>query len=313
VWRVIGEVVSAVGVGKRYGALHALQDVNLAIRRGESVAVLGSNGAGKSTLLEILTGLRRPDRGEVRLCGFDPRSRAARLRLGSTPQDTAFVPQLTVREIISFVGAHYVRPTDLRRLSDAFGLGAHLDKRTRLLSGGQRRSVALALAFCGNPEVVVLDEPTSGLDIDAREAFWAHALRYVTEGGTLLVSTHQFDEVVSLADRVCVLERGSLTHDRRLSDLATRTSEVVVVVAYGSAPSPRVELPSILVARQRVYLTDDPERLVGVLVGFGVAASALAVRSPTMEERLRFLFCAGARDRSQAVGPGHSGSIAEAG
>jgi ABC-2 type transport system ATP-binding protein len=312
VLRVIGEVVSAVGVGKRYGAVHALEHVSLAIRPGESVAVLGSNGAGKSTLLEILTGLRRPDRGEVRLCGFDPRSRAARLRLGSTPQDTAFVPQLTVREIISFVGAHYARSTDLRRLSDAFGLGPHLDKRTRLLSGGQRRSVALALAFCGNPEVVVLDEPTAGLDIDAREAFWAHALHYVTEGGTLLVSTHQFDEVVSLADRVCVLERGTLTHDRRLSDLATASGEVVVV-AHGTALTPRVDLPSILVARQRVYLTHEPERLVGDLVGLGVAASALAVRSPTMEERLRFLFSAGARDRSRGVGPGSSGSIAEAG
>jgi len=153
---------------KRFGDVTALDGVTLEIHPGECVGLLGPNGAGKTTLLTLVEGLRTPTSGTVALFGGDPRDAASRVRLGTTPQTTALPEALKVREVLDLVGAHYPRPADVSRIVDEFGLDELLGKQCGALSGGQQRRVAVALAFVGDPDLVLLDEPSTGFDVDAR-------------------------------------------------------------------------------------------------------------------------------------------------
>ena len=167
------EVVAGLTcVEKAFAGREALRGVTLGVRRGEVAALLGPNGAGKTTAVRIMLGLRRPDRGEVSLFGLDPRRVEARRRCGATPQETDLPDGLRVVEIADFVRCHFERPLGTADLLERFGLAALQQRQAGGLSGGQRRRLAVALAFAGDPELVFLDEPSAGLDAGARRSLW---------------------------------------------------------------------------------------------------------------------------------------------
>ena len=139
---------------RRYGDVLALDRVDLDVRAGELVGLLGPNGAGKSTLINLLVGLRRPTAGRVELFGGDPRDPAARRQLGVTPQETGLPGTLRVGEVVDFVAAHFPDPVPRAELLDRFGLTDQVRRQTGGLSGGQRRRLAVALAFVGRPRLV---------------------------------------------------------------------------------------------------------------------------------------------------------------
>ena len=212
-------VISFRSAGKRYGRTVALHPIDLAIERGELVALLGPNGAGKTTLASLALGLRRPTAGRVRVLGRDPRTWRGRVGLGATPQEMAFPPTLRAREIVAFARAHAPHAPPLAELEERFGLGDLGRRQAGALSGGQRRRLALALAFACAPEVVVLDEPTTGLDVEARRHAWTAIADFASAGGTVLLTTHSLEEAAALAHRVVVLARGSVVADRaRISE-----------------------------------------------------------------------------------------------
>ena len=206
--------ISFAAVDKRYGKAVALRGVDLTVERGELVALLGPNGAGKTTLASLVLGLRRPTSGSVRVLGRDPRGWRGRVGLGATPQDMGFPPTLRVREILALARAHAGAPPPRAELEDRFGLRDLGRRQTGGLSGGQRRRLALALAFAAAPEVVVLDEPTTGLDIESRRDAWAAIADFSSRGGTVLLATHSLEEAGALAQRVVVLVRGAVVADR---------------------------------------------------------------------------------------------------
>ncbi|MFV2102000.1 ABC transporter ATP-binding protein [Micromonospora sp. LOL_024] len=271
-------------VSRRYGTVLALDQVDLEVRGGELVGLLGPNGAGKSTLLNLLVGLRRPTSGRVELNGGDPREPASRRQVGVTPQETGLPSTLRVGEVVDFVSAHYPDPIPRGELLDQFGLSEQVRRQTGGLSGGQKRRLAVALAFVGRPRLVLLDEPTTGLDVEARHTLWEAIRAFHAGGGTVLLSSHYLEEVEALAHRVVVIGRG-----RVLADDSVDAIRAVVGVRRVSLTADAVPaLPGVVRTEQvdgRIHLlTADADQLIRDLVASEVAFRNLEVRPTSLEE-----------------------------
>jgi ABC-2 type transport system ATP-binding protein len=262
-------ILSLKDVCKSYGATRALDGASLDADRGEIVAVLGPNGAGKTTAIEIAIGLRAPDAGDVRLFEGSPRDPNTRLRLGVTPQESGFPDALSVEEIVRFGAAHYPHPAEPAALLDAFGLTELSGRRAGTLSGGESRRLAVALAFAGNPDLVVLDEPTTGLDVESRRRLW-DVVREYAAGHSVLFTTHYLEEAQALATRVVVVDAGRVLFDGSTGELRQRFGARRLSYAGQNG---------------RVVVTiDDTDEYVRKLVRDGVAFSNLEIVPPTLEE-----------------------------
>jgi ABC-2 type transport system ATP-binding protein len=272
------------GVYKRFGQIEALRGVDLAIYQGEVVALLGPNGAGKTTTISILLGVRRPDRGEAWLFGYPPHLPQSRRKVGATPQDTGFPGALTVAEVVELVRTHYQQHVPTAAVLERFGLLDLAHRQTGGLSGGQKRRLAVALAFAGNPQAVFLDEPTTGLDVEARHGLWAVIRGYARDGGTVLLTTHNMDEAEALASRVVVLDHGQILTEGSVEAIKARVQLTRVRFQAEGLP----QLPGIVQIEQedRLYTlyTTDADVLVRDLVRQGVAFTGLEVRPVTLEE-----------------------------
>lgn len=200
------------GLRKSYGTLEAVKGIDLEVRRGEVFALLGPNGAGKTTTLEILEGYRERSGGAVSVLGHDPGQRDRRLqeRVGICLQTTGIERYLSVVEVIRLYRGYYPAPRPVDELLDLVGLTEQADQRVRRLSGGQRRRLDLALALCGDPELLFLDEPTTGFDPTARRQAWEMVRRLTGSGRTVLLTTHFMDEAQVLADRLAVIVDGRI-------------------------------------------------------------------------------------------------------
>ncbi|MEU5562790.1 ABC transporter ATP-binding protein [Micromonospora musae] len=271
-------------VTRRYGDVLALDRVDLTVRAGEMVGLLGPNGAGKSTLMNLIVGLRRPTSGRIELFGGDPRDPASRRQLGMTPQETGLPGTLRVGEVVDFVAAHYPDPVPRGELLDRFGLTDQVRRQTGGLSGGQRRRLAVALAFVGGPRLVLLDEPTTGLDVEARRTLWDAIRAFHADGGTVLLSSHYLEEVEALAERVVVIGHGRVLAD----DSVDAIRSVVGVRRVGFVADELPALPGVvrseLIGGRHHLLTTDADQLVRDLVVAGVAFSELEVRPTSLEE-----------------------------
>ncbi|MEU4096119.1 ABC transporter ATP-binding protein [Streptomyces sp. NPDC026673] len=205
--------VSFARAVKTFGAVRAVDGVDLEIHRGESVALLGRNGAGKSTAISLLLGLNEPDSGEVRLFGTTPHAAVRAGRIGAMLQDGRPIPRVTVRELLTFVARTYPAPMPVAEALQLAGLTEVAGRRADRLSGGQAQRVRFAVALAGNPELIVLDEPTAALDVEARRAFWDSMRAYAARGNTVLFSTHYLEEADENADRIVVIDRGRVVAD----------------------------------------------------------------------------------------------------
>ncbi|PTT40235.1 ABC transporter ATP-binding protein [Stenotrophomonas lactitubi] len=203
----------------RYRDHTALHGIDLQVRAGQVLALLGRNGAGKSTAISVLLGLRRADAGQVELLGGDPQQRASRIGLGVMLQSTSLPPMLQVDELVAQASACYPDPQPLKEVLQRVGLQDLARRRYGQLSGGQQRCVQFAIAICGRPRVLFLDEPTTGLDIQARQAMWQAIRQLVAEGCGVLLTTHYLEEAEALAQRVVVLEQGRVVAEAPLSEL----------------------------------------------------------------------------------------------
>jgi ABC-2 type transport system ATP-binding protein len=275
----------AIEVSRRYGDVLAVDRLSLDVRAGELVGLLGPNGAGKSTLVNLLIGLRRPTAGRVELCGGDPRDPKRRIGLGVTPQETGLPSSLRVGEVVDYVRAHFPEPLGRDELLDRFGLGDLAKRQTGGLSGGQKRRLAVALAFVGRPRIVFLDEPTTGLDVEARHALWDGVRAFHADGGTTVLTSHYLEEIEALAQRVVVIGGGRVIADDTVA--AVRGLVAIRRVSLTSE-RPLPELPGVVGVERdgdRTHLlTPDADRLVRDLVGHDVAFVDLEVRPTSLEE-----------------------------
>ncbi|MET0893950.1 MAG: ABC transporter ATP-binding protein [Pseudoxanthomonas sp.] len=195
-------------VRKSYGKVLALDDMNLQLRGGEVLALLGANGAGKSTAVAVMLGLCDADRGEALLLDQSPRAMDARRRCGVMLQSTTLPDTLEVGELLAMSRGYYAQPFSVADCVAMAGLDGLLRRRYGRLSGGQQRRVQFAMAICGRPQVLFLDEPTTGLDIEARQQMWAAIRERAAAGCAVLLTTHYLEEAEALADHVVVMQAG---------------------------------------------------------------------------------------------------------
>jgi ABC-2 type transport system ATP-binding protein len=291
-------VIEAEHLVKRFGGFTAVEDVSFGVPGGQVTAVLGPNGAGKTTTIEILEGFLAPSRGAVRVLGADPRrggraGRQWRSRIGLVLQSTSLDLQLTVAEAVQLYAGLFPRPMAATAVLDLIGLRADAATRIGALSGGQRRRVDLGLAIIGRPEILFLDEPTTGLDPEARRELWAVIQSLVSDGTTVLLTTHYIEEAQRLADRVIVLAEGRVVADATPGQLRARGG--TPVIRYQLPPGTRADdLPPSLashVNRARgeltlpsADLTGDLGQLVSWARRFRADLTGLEVAPPSLED-----------------------------
>ncbi len=278
----------AVDVRRTFDATVALDGVSLDVPAGQLIGLLGPNGAGKSTLISLLLGLRRPTAGRIELFGGDPRDAVNRRLMGNTPQETGLPPLLKVREVVDFVAGHYATPMPTGELLERFGLEDLAARQTGGLSGGQKRRLAVALAFVGRPRLVFLDEPTTGLDVDARHALWQAIRDFHADGGTVVLTSHYLEEVQALAERVVVIDRGRVLADDSL-DAVRAVVDVRRVSLRTDDPAALEGLPGVTSvtpgrADRFDLLTVDSDAVVRELVHRSVPFADLEVSATSLEE-----------------------------
>ena len=233
-------VLAVAGLRKFYGDKEVVRGLSFEIRRGECFGLLGPNGAGKTTTLRCCLGLIEPDGGTIEMVGEPvPRAaRRARIRVGVVPQQDNLDPDFTVTENLQVYGRYFGinRATLAMRipaLLDFAGLARRGDARLRTLSGGMKRRLTLARALVNDPELLILDEPTTGLDPQARHLIWDGLRQLLTQGKTILLTTHFMDEAERLATRLAVIDHGTLIASDTPRALIASHVEPEVIEVYG--------------------------------------------------------------------------------
>jgi ABC-2 type transport system ATP-binding protein len=235
-------LAQAVAVSRRFGGFVAVDSVDLAVRPGEVLGLLGANGAGKTTLIRLLLGLLRPSAGEVLLFGQSP-SRQTRRRLGYVPQSLGLYDDLSPRENLAFARAAFAAPESA--LPEA--LGAQADVPVGQLALGVQRRVAFAQALAHRPDLLVLDEPTSGVDPLARTRLW-ETIREAADGGAgVLVTTHQMEEAQE-CDRLVVMTTGRVVAQGTVADIIGDARATIVDTGDWAAAFDAIEAAGLSAA-----------------------------------------------------------------
>ena len=219
--------IHAQGLTKRFGALVAVDHVDLTVRKREVYGFLGLNGSGKSTTIRMLCGLLRPSAGEIDVLGYKiPRdAEALKRHIGYMTQRFTLYEDLTVGENLDFLAAVHEVPraaarTRIAELLERFRLTDRRDQLAGTLSGGQKQRLALAGTVLHKPDLLFLDEPTSAVDPQSRREFWESLFELADMGTTLLVSTHYMDEA-ERCTRLAILDHGRVVADGTPRDLMT--------------------------------------------------------------------------------------------
>lgn len=300
-------MIDVVGASRRFASVDALRDVDLTVASGTVHALLGANGAGKSTLVRILATLLKPDRGEIRVAGFDVvrQRRLVRDHIGVVGQFPTVDEQLTGLENLRMIGrlTDLDRRTSTRRaieLLSRFGLAHAADRRAGTYSGGMRRRLDLAAGLVHEPPLLLLDEPTAGLDPQARRELWSQIDELVAEGTTVLLTTQHLDEAERLADAVTILHDGRVTATGTTADLKSRFGQTVVdfgVIHNGEDQASAIcrslsarglgGALAITSSTVRVH-ADDPAAMIPVIVraldDLDLRATTFDVRTPTLDD-----------------------------
>ena len=298
--------IVAEGLTKRFGAVRALDGVDLELATGKVLALLGPNGAGKTTTVRILATLLAPDAGRARVAGFDVVSQAAAVRrlIGLSGQYAAVDAYLTGRENLRMIGRLYglARQAARRRaeeLLERFDLLDAAGRRAGSYSGGMRRRLDVAASLVAAPPVLFLDEPTTGLDPHGRIALWQLLGELTAQGTSLLLTTQYMEEADRLADAIVVIDKGRVVATGTADQLKARVggNRLELHAPQGNDPSDLARAldglgsgpPTVDAAAGRVVLPVDdgpallPE-LATRLAASGLRVADLALRRPTLDD-----------------------------
>jgi ABC-2 type transport system ATP-binding protein len=288
------QAIEALNVEKRYGALHALAGVSLAVAEGEFFGLLGPNGAGKTTLINVIAGLARASAGEVRVMGADVVTdyRAARRMLGVVPQELVFDPFFTVRETLRIQSGYFgLRRNDawIDEIMHYLDLTGKAEANMRTLSGGMKRRVLVAQALVHRPPVIVLDEPTAGVDVGLRQGLWQFIRRLNRDGHTIVLTTHYLEEAEQLCDRIAMLKAGRIVALDSTRNLLESFAGLVLKLRLAGGRLPQdvgAEVLSSDGARSALRLRDYGalEEVLRRVRESGATIAELELEAPDLEE-----------------------------
>jgi ABC-2 type transport system ATP-binding protein len=279
--------IEVEGLVKEYGALRALDGLDLRVEDGEFFGLLGPNGAGKTTFIEILVGLTRKTAGHAEVFGHDVVDdyRAARDAIGLAPQEYNVDRFFPIREVLEHkAGYHGVPPKEASERADAalkrVGIYDKRDERFDWLSGGMKRRLLLARALVTDPDLLILDEPTAGVDVQLRRDLWDVVRELNENGTTVLLTTHYIEEAERLCDRVAVMDEGQVLDVATPADLMSRGTDTITVrVAEPPGSLPPLDVDGVIEA------SVDGDRLeFRVEDGGGVVADLLTALQATGHE-----------------------------
>src|SRR5690242_489612 len=194
--------ISASGLRKDFGSVHAVRGIDLEIRSGEIVAFLGPNGAGKTTTIDMILGLSEPTAGSVAVFGQSPRSAISHGLVAAVMQTAGLLKDISVRETLELTGSLFVHHASVDSVMKRAGITDIGDRRVNKCSGGQQQRLRFAMALLSDPELLILDEPTTGMDVAGRRDFWAAIRQDASRGRTILFATHYLEEARSEERRV---------------------------------------------------------------------------------------------------------------
>jgi ABC-2 type transport system ATP-binding protein len=300
----------------RFGAVTALDHIDLKVPRGAMFGLLGPNGAGKSTMINILAGLVVKTGGTARIWthDVDAEPRQSRAAIGVVPQELNIDPFFTPFELLDLQAGLYGVPKRERRtleILEAVGLADKAKAYARTLSGGMRRRLMVAKAMVHSPPILVLDEPTAGVDVELRQNLWAY-IRELNRGGTtILLTTHYLEEAQELCDRIAIIDRGRLVVHDSTEALLRRLDAKEIILSLSADPEP---LPARLAAlgferagpaRLRLRYQPSCTQLGPLLAAVGEAGYDIVDLS-TEETSLQDIFLqltgSGAEERAAAGG-----------
>ncbi|MHB1260381.1 MAG: ATP-binding cassette domain-containing protein [Thermoplasmatota archaeon] len=318
--------ISAKGLRKNFGKVEALRGLDLEVQRGRIVVILGPNGAGKTTLVRILATLLRPDSGTATVAGHDVVKDQVALRgeIGLAGQYAAVDEHLTGRENLTLVARLYhLKRKDAKARAVALladvGLTDDADRVVKGYSGGMRRRLDLAAALIGDPEVIFLDEPTTGLDPPSRLSIWGKISALRDAGKTVVLTTQYLEEADRLADRVVVVDHGTIIAEGTVSELKTRVGGDVVEITLEDAAQVKAvaaalktRKPKVDAERRRIQVPapKGAQTLAEVLVKIPAAARAraeVALRRPTLDDVFLVLTGHVAEEKTANGGAGEAG------
>ena len=212
----MSNLISISGLSKTYGVgLPALKKINLEIRDGEILALLGPNGAGKTTLISIICGLVNATAGKVLIAGFDTVKdyKKTRALIGLVPQELTTDAFETVTATVEFSRGLFGKPQNsnvIEKVLKSLSLWEKRDDMIMTLSGGMKRRLLIAKALAHEPRILFLDEPTAGVDVQLRREMWELVRELRASGVTVILTTHYIEEAEAIADRVAVINQGSI-------------------------------------------------------------------------------------------------------
>ena len=204
------DILTTKELGKNFKNKHILNQINIHVPEGKIYCIMGPNGAGKSTLLKMISGIEKPTEGDINFKGENWKREDLKT-IGSLIEEPGLFDNLTVEDNIKLkLKLHHVENKDQEQILNTLGFGDHNQEKVKGFSTGMRQRLGIALAFMGNPDLVVLDEPTNGLD-----TFGIHELRELLmlkkkQGKTIIIASHMLSEVQKVADRIAILGNGEL-------------------------------------------------------------------------------------------------------
>ena len=301
----------------RFGAVTALDHVDLKVPRGAMFGLLGPNGAGKSTMINILAGLVVKTGGRARIWthDIDEEPRQSRAAIGIVPQELNIDPFFTPFELLDLQAGLYGVPKRQRRtmeILEAVGLADKARAYARTLSGGMRRRLMVAKAMVHSPPILVLDEPTAGVDVELRQNLWAYIRELNRDGTTILLTTHYLEEAQELCDRIAIIDHGRLVAHDTTEALLRRLDAKEIILTLGTDPEPLPQplaslgFERVAPAKLRLRYQPSSTELGPLLAAVGAAGYGILDVS-TEETNLQDIFLQLTGSGADAGGPNGSG------